>query len=124
MSPRTYQEIIRTKDPRRRRALNSWLGEILSCWAQVLEDDHEILNPEETINLRRRALASGVLDLLPDNDDRILICDAIAYDCDLFCTRDWSTILKHRDKLPLLSVEITTPTEWWSRIGPWAGLWV
>lgn len=123
VSPSTYDEVVRTNNRRRRKALESWFGEILCCWTEIAERDPEILSREEALNLNRRTLTSGVLELLPDTNDRILICDAIAYNCDLFCTRDWSTILRHRDRLPVLSVEIVTLTEWWSRIVPWAGLW-
>jgi hypothetical protein len=66
----------------------------------------------ETENTHVELLASGALDILPDLEDRSLVCDAIVYRCDCFCTRDWKTILKHRDELKGLPIEIVTPTEW------------
>jgi hypothetical protein len=42
---------------------------------------------------------------------------------ELFCTRDWTTILKHRTELTGLPIEIVTPAEWWAKIRPYAGLW-
>lgn len=72
----------------------------------------------EAENLRINALASGALDVLPDFADRVLVCDAIAYRCDLFCTQDWSTILKHRESLQGIGLEVVTPSEWWRRTQP------
>lgn len=68
-------------------------------------------------------LASEVLDTLPGIEDRILICDAVVYRCDCFCTGDWNTILKYRDTLKTLPIKIVTPTEWWKLIEPYARLW-
>jgi hypothetical protein len=45
------------------------------------------------------------------------------YRCDLFCTRDFRTILKHRGDLSGLPVQIVTPAEWWKRVEPYAALW-
>ena len=74
-------------------------------------------------SVRGRTLASGFLALLPDVADRVLICDALVYRCDLFCTKDWGTILKYRTELEGLPIEIVTPTEWWEKIRPHAALW-
>ena len=76
---------------------------------------------EET---RLKLLTSGVLDILPDVADRLLICDAVVYNCDCFCTCDRRTILKHRDALTDLPIKIITPAEWWSEIKPWAAIWL
>ena len=56
--------------------------------------------------------------------DRVLVCEAIVYRCKLFCTRDWTTILKHRTDLKELPLDIVTPAEWWMKIQPYARLWV
>lgn len=124
VSPYTYQEVVQTKDLNRRQKLDPWFFEVWDYWVQIVESNSDVSDGIETVNLRRRTLESGILDALPDLDDRVLICDAVTYNCDLFCTRDWGTILKHRGKLPKLPFEIVTPSEWWSKIGPWAGLWV
>ena len=73
---------------------------------------------------RESILASGILDVLPDIADRVLICDAVVYNCDAFCTRDWRTIIRHRDSLKDLPLKIITPDEWWSEIKPWAAVWL
>jgi hypothetical protein len=70
------------------------------------------IEAEET---RIQILSSGILDVLPDVADRVLLCDAVVYRCDCFCTFDKKTILKHREILKALPVEIMTPSEWWEK---------
>jgi hypothetical protein len=64
------------------------------------------------------------LNDIPDLADRVLVADALVYQCDLFCTRDWETILQHREKLNAdeMGLGIVAPAEWWSRVKPYAGL--
>lgn len=77
----------------------------------------------EAEDTRVGLLSSGILDVLPDVADRVLLTDAIVYRCDCFCTFDKRTVLKHRDKLGKLPIQILTPSEWWAQIHPWASLW-
>ena len=74
----------------------------------------------EAEDVRVQTLLSDYLTCLPDVADRILLCDALVYRCELFCTRGWSTILKHRSDLTGLPIQIVTPSEWWSLIQPYA----
>ena len=60
---------------------------------------------------------------LPDENDRELIQNAIALQCDVFCTSDRRTIVRKRDKLRNLPLRILTPEEWWAHVKPWAALW-
>jgi len=83
------------------------------------QDLPSFVEAEET---RISLLSSGMLDILRDISDRVLICDAVVYNCDAFRTRDWRTILKHRDTLQDLPLRIITPNEWWSEI--WATVWL
>ena len=76
----------------------------------------------EAEHIRVNMLANDTLDVLPDLFDKVLICDAVVYNCDLFCTRDWTTILRHRAELSGLPIEIVSPVEWWARIQPYAAL--
>lgn len=124
ISAHTYQEVIQTRDPHRRQQLEAWFGEIWRYWRGIINDNDDLPNFIEAEHLRWQLLASSALDVLPDLADRVLLCDAVVYRCELFCTRDWTTILKHRSELPDFPVHIVTPMEWWSLIRQYAGLWV
>jgi hypothetical protein len=123
ISPFTYKEIISTDDPSRRHTLESWFFEIWHYWRDIIEQNNDLPDFLEAEAVRLELLASKILDVLPDVEDRILICDAVVYRCDCFCTRDWRSIVRHRDLLSGLSMKIVTPTEWWKLIKPYASLW-
>jgi hypothetical protein len=123
VSPFTYSEIAGTRDRERLSALDLWFQELWQYWRSIVESDDDLPSFIAADELRVRMLTSGCLSVLPDVADRVLLCDALAYRCDLFCTRDWSTILKHRGDLAMLPFGIVTPSEWWRRVEPFAGLW-
>lgn len=124
ISPYTYKEVISTNDPSRRYYLDNWFFEIWHYWRGIIEQSNDLPDFIEAETTRIELLVSGILDVLPGIEDRLLICDAIVYRCDCFCTRDWNTILMHRDALIALPIKIMTPTEWWRLIEPYASLWV
>jgi len=124
ISPHTYREVVSTRDPARCHALQSWFFEIWTYWREFFHSDEGLPSFSEAEETRVSLLSSGVLDLLPDVTDRVLLIDAVVYGCNAFCTRDWSTVLKHRGELASLPLKIITPKEWWDSIHPWAGLYV
>jgi hypothetical protein len=123
ISPHTYSEIARTRDEGQLLKLYLWFQELWQYWRSTVEQNNDLPSFIEAEEVRVRTLSSGHLSCLPDVADRVLLCDALVYRCDLFCTRDWATILKHRTALSGLPIEIVTPAEWWARIRPYAGLW-
>lgn len=122
VSPHTYQEVIGTANPQRRRTLETWFFELWRCWRDIIDADNDLPTFIEAEHLRVDLLSSDMLAVLPDLADRVLVCDAVVYNCDLFCTRDWSTILRHRDQIKGLRFDIVSPAEWWDRIRPFAAL--
>ena len=125
ISPRTYEEVGRTSNPQRQSELCCWFFQLWHYWQTITDEVSDLPSPEEVADLRRRLLASGMFDILPQADDRALLCDAIVCRCDAFCTRDWKTILRYRRELERkFQILILTPTEWWSFIAPYARLWV
>lgn len=124
ISPYTYREVTATKDGVRAHELEQWLFEIWHYWREFLHSSQDLPTFSESEELRLLVLSSGTLDILPDFADRALICDALAYRCDAFCTRDYSTILKFRERIEELPLRIITPHEWWIQIKPWAHIWV
>jgi hypothetical protein len=123
VSPQTYREVTNTDDPHRRHYLEGWFAELWHCWREILVAMDNLPTFIEAEETRWSLLACGLLEVLPDPEDRVLICDAIVYRCDAFCTRDWRTILKHREALSELPLKILTPSEWWQEIKPWAAIW-
>src|SRR5439155_6558979 len=111
-------------NPQRRHELERWFGDVWQYWHNILQRSEDLPTFIEAEHIRVGMLANGALDVLSDLFDRVLICDAVVYNCDLFCTRDWSTILRHRPQLSALPIEIVTPVEWWARIQPYAALFV
>jgi len=123
ISPFTYREIIRTQHAKKQYYLKRWFMDIWDYWNSVIEENNDLPSFAAAERIKIEILSSGVLDILPDIEDRMLICDATVYKCDYFCTRDWQTILKHRNHLTSLSTKIITPTEWWDLIKPLTALW-
>ena len=124
VSPLTYCEVTATTDPNRAAHLESWFFDVWHYWREFLRSARDLPSFAGAEEIRLQLLSSGMLDVLPDMTDRILVCDAVAYRCDAFCTRDWSTVLKHRDCLGDLPLQVLTPAEWWEQIRPWAGIWL
>jgi len=123
ISPHTYSEVTTTTDPRRRESLESWFFEIWHYWQDILRNQDDLPSFKEAEDIRVRLLASDAFQCLPQLADRVLLADAVVYRCDCFCTRDWDTIIKHRDRLKIINMPILTPTEWWKEIQPFAALW-
>lgn len=124
ISPFTYKEVISTQDPKQKHFLEKWFMQVWGYWLDLLEKNNDLPSFIEAEHIKIRLLSSGILDILPDIEDRMLICDALVYRCNCFCTRDWKTILKHRNQLATLPIQITTPLEWWKMIEPYARLWI
>ena len=117
VSPLTYAEITQTPDPNRRAALEHWFGELWQHWSDCFSEDGT-LSHEYAENLAKRVAESGLMAAFPDAEDQALLCHAIAYECDAFCTRDRKTILKKAKAGPKLPLELISPAEWGERI--WA----
>lgn len=124
LSPYTYSEIARTQDPERLSRLDLWFLELWQYWCSIVKSGNDLPSFVEAEEARVRLLTSGYLSVLPNVSDRVLISDALVYRCDLFCTRDWTTILRHRNDLTELPFDIVTPSEWWARIRPFGALFV
>jgi hypothetical protein len=124
ISPLTYKEVITNNESTKRHHLEKWFTDVWDYWLSILEGDNDLPSFAEAECTKIELLSSGILDILDDVEDRMLICDAIVYRCDCFCTTDWRTILKHRDHLKSLPIKIITPIEWWSFTRPYAPLWM
>lgn len=123
VSPRTFEEIGRTADSGRRASLSGWFNEIWLYWREVFRQEN--LSDFDAASLARRLSSSKCLAAFPDEPDRELIAHAIAYGCNTFCTRDYRSILRHRNKAGSdLSLQFITPAEWWSELAPYCARWI
>ncbi len=122
ISPSTYKEVMETKDLSKKYCLNKWFSEVWNYWVETIKGNNDLPSFIEAEAMKIQLLSSGLLNTLPDRNDRILICEAIVYKCDCFCTRDWKTILRKREYLKNLPIKIITPSEWWRLIEPYAPL--
>jgi len=119
VSPLSHREVTATADGERARNLESSFVEIWEYWRSMVEGGYNLPTFMEAEETRIGLYSSGVLDVLPDAADKLLITDAVVYRCELFCTRDYRTILKHRADLASLPLRIVTPQEWWQEIERW-----
>ena len=123
ISPKTYEEIMQTSDLDRRASLERWFSELWLYWREFFMQDG--LHDRDAESLANRLGHSQFLAAFSDPPDRKLICHAIAYVCDAFCTRDWRSILRHRNELNgLAPLRLLTPSEWWEMVRPYAALWL
>ncbi len=108
----TLDELSQTRDADKLQGLINWGQEIVD-YQGGLEDLRglELPHPVTTRKL---------LSILPDEQDRKLLTDALKARCDSFCTRDWKTLLKFREELKLIPLRIMAPHEWWENIRPYA----
>ena len=88
ISPYTYSEIARTKVEEKLRQLHMWFQEIWKYWRFTIEKTYDLPNFIEAEDPCVRTLISDHLLFLPDVANRFLICDALKYRCNFFCTWD------------------------------------
>jgi hypothetical protein len=115
-SQKTIDELSRTGDASLR---DEFLDYALGLVNRDLTDEDRRFAED----FGRRLIDAPFLSALPDLADRELIGNAVGYGCDVFCTRDRTTIVHKRGLLRQIPLRIMTPAEWWAHIKPWAGLW-
>ena len=116
VSPSAYDEITRTRNPERQHQLGHWFFDLWDYWQSIVQQSDDLVPTFLNECRKIDRYFSEELDILDDDNDRILIVEAIVYRCGVFCTRDWHTILKHRERLQSLPIQILTPTEWWNQL--------
>jgi hypothetical protein len=121
VSDRTLAEIGATQNSHRRIGLLQWFHELNAYSITSVGDDQDALKWHAT-DFARRAAQSSFFDPLPDLPDRELICHAVAYGCDAFCTQDRRSILRHRHRLGAIPLALITPLGWRETIRDWSAL--
>jgi hypothetical protein len=97
----------------------SWAYDVLDHWNACLEESDPPIPNDEAL----RMLDSGQVGYL-GNGDRALIRDAILFECDTFLTME-NKLPKNRPHLrKCLGLWVETPEMVWSRVQPWAGLFL
>jgi predicted nucleic acid-binding protein len=111
ISKTTFQEINATADQEKKDKLKKYCDELWTYFHYLIDDDYTA--PGVEVKYYEEYLLDKGLGKLSDANDRQLIIEALFYKCDIFCTRDWKTILKHRQLLKQnIPLEILTPLEW------------
>jgi hypothetical protein len=111
--------ISRDKNPNRHSL--RWFQEVWTYWRDCFAEDGT-LSDEYAEDLATKFGDSKLLQAFPDKSDRRLICHALAYECDTFCTRDHKTIIKKAKLIDAeLPLEILTPKQWGERINALGG---
>ncbi len=114
-SAKTLSEVNQTSCDHLRAELAAYVRELL----MLVSEDSRFGD-----DFGRRVADSALLAALPDRSDRELLGNAIGLECDAFITADVRTIVSKRGQLPDLPLRVLTPTEWWSHVKPWGGLWL
>ena len=104
ISSTTFAEVNATKDTELRERLLRYCWDLDRNFRYLIQDDFK--EPGIEVEYYEEYLIEKGLEHLIDKNDRKLIIESLFFKCDVFCTRDWKTILKHRvklkKKLPLL----------------------
>ncbi len=111
ISKTTFNEIQATSNKAKRGKLLNYCSELWNYFHILIEND--FTNPGLEVKYYEEFLSDKGLSHLSDINDRRLIIEALFYKCDVFCTRDYKTILRHRLSLQKhIPLEILTPVEW------------
>ncbi|MCC7159524.1 MAG: hypothetical protein IT281_08300 [Ignavibacteria bacterium] len=107
-------KLMRQKIIIKRKQLKAYCNEISQYFHYLVDGD--FAKPDILTKHTEEYLLERGLDKLVDPNDRSLIVEALFYKCDVFCTRDWRTILSQRKALrEILPLQILTPIEWCER---------
>lgn len=114
ISQTTFREIQATADPVKKEKLEIFCSDLWQYFHQLIDNDYRV--PGVEVKYYEEYLLDKGLNKLIDANDRKLVVEALFYKCDIFCTRDWRTVLKHRrDLIKKIPIEILTPIEWCMR---------
>ena len=127
VSSGTLKELDATPQGTKRYALTTWGNELATYVASNFDHTHSgeegpgYSEISHFTFIQRRRL-SDFLKVMPQEEDRQLIIDAVECGCDIFLTMDYKTIWQHRNTIRRLGLEVMRPTELLDYVRPWAGL--
>jgi len=111
VSSTVLQEVQATNKQQKRVAMQQYCSELSRRFNHLVNEDTTV-NGRQLQYFEEFLLEKG-LDILTNKNDRRLILEALLWKCDIFCTRDYRTILKHRGRLKkLIPIQPLTPSEW------------
>ena len=127
VSSGTLQELDATPLGAKRYALTTLGKELATYFASDLDHRHsgeEGSGYSEISHFTfiQRCRLSDLLKVMPQEEDRQLIIDAVECGCDIFLTMDYKTIWRHRNTIRRLGLEVMRPKELLDYVRPWAGL--
>jgi hypothetical protein len=116
VSSTTKLELGAVKDRDKRRSRVSWCGEL----AEYFEGNYkELASPKlgsaysdiTHFTHSQRNRLYDYLSALPDENDRVLVVDALEFGCNVFLTMDYKTIWTHREAIRKLGIHVMRPSE-------------
>ena len=106
-------ELDKMPDPNKRFERLAWYWELAEYF--------NANRPERTGLIRFTELQPQwvyeYLAVLPDEEDRILLVDALDLGCDVFLTMDYRTVLPHREMVGKLGIRMMRPREYLADMG-------
>ena len=128
VSSGTLQELGATPQSSKRYALTTWGNELARYFASDFGDKQsgEGVSSYSEINhftFIQRRLLLDMLKVMPQEEDRQLIIDAVECGSDIFLTMDYKTVWCHRNEInQLLGLKVMRPTGLLEYVQPWAAL--
>lgn len=114
ISNTTFKEVEATTDDEKRQKLIDYCSALWEYYHELIGSDYTI--PGVEVKYYEEYLIDKGLNFIEGANDRRLIIEALFYKCDIFCTRDYYTILKYREHLQKnIPIQILTPLEWCNR---------
>ncbi len=127
VSSRTLQELDATPQRTKRHALTALGKEFATYFASSLDNGQTGEEGSAYSEIRhftfiQRCRLSDLLKVMPQEEDRQLVIDAIECGCDIFLTMDYKTIWRHRQVINRLGIKVMRPTELLEYVQPWVAL--
>ena len=127
LSSGTLKELDATPQGAKRYALTTWGNELATYTASnpdrtESEEEGSAYSEISHFTFIQRCRLSDLLKVMPQEEDRQLVIDAVECGCDIFLTMDYKTIWRHKNTIKQLGLEVMRPTELLEYVQPWAAL--
>ncbi len=106
-------ELEKEPDPNKSSKRLAWYRESAEYFNANCAERNELIRFTEL----QRAWVYEYLAVLPDEEDRILIVDALELGCGVFLTMDYRTVLSHRGLVGKLGIRVMRPCEYLAEMG-------
>ena len=106
-------ELDNEPDSNKRSGRLGWYSELAEYFNAHCSEGTQLIRFTDL----QRKWAYEYLAVLPDEEDRILIVDALELGCDVFLTMDYRTVLAYREMVGKLGISVMRPREYLAEMG-------